>query len=51
VICRRHNAIATHSENGIPYCLGCFREALEAAERVELGMTVAELMRRLKWRV
>ncbi len=31
MICRRHNAIATHQEYGRGYCLRCFAEALRYA--------------------
>ena len=58
VLCRRHNAIASHMEYGLPMCVGCFREALleavsEALERQIEAMraySVGDLVRRLEGR-
>jgi hypothetical protein len=42
VFCKRHNAIATNTEHGIPFCLKCFGEArIEAvAAALERSITV-----------
>ena len=47
MICRRHNAVATHTEHGVAYCLRCFGEArIEAVA----AASVTDLMRRLEGR-
>jgi hypothetical protein len=42
VICRRHNAIATHTEHGLAFCSRCFGEArIEAvAKALDRSITV-----------
>ena len=56
MICQRHQAIATHTEDGVAYCQRCFREAIIEADTVELErmmrrpISVKDLMRRLEGR-
>ena len=58
MICRRHNAVATHTEHGVAYCLRCFGEArieavaaaLERSISVLRSASVTDLMRRLEGR-
>ena len=47
--CNRHNAIATHAENGWPLCSACFREARRKAEDVEVERVIARIRDRVRF--
>lgn len=43
MICPRHDAIASNMEHAIVYCVGCFREAILAAEDKLMEERICEL--------
>ena len=47
--CPRHNAIATHAENGWPLCSACFREARRKADDVEVDRIIARIRDRVRF--
>ncbi len=44
MICTVHGAIASHTEYGVAYCVGCFHEAVDVAAPTN----VVALIRRLQ---
>lgn len=47
MICARHHAIATHAENGQPFCMRCFGEARRAANAVALEGVIRRVRERM----